>query len=124
MGKDIDNNVVLKVNNISKNFGPTKALSNVSMEFFRGEIRGLIGENGSGKSTLCNILTGQHKADTGDMYLLDKLYKPENNAIARDLGVSMIVQEMGPIDGLTVSENIFLAKEDIFKTNGLINKKK
>ena len=49
---------LLKVTNICKQFGATKALSDVSMELYPGEVRGLLGENGSGKSTLSNIIAG------------------------------------------------------------------
>lgn len=118
-----DDNIVLQLKNISKNFGPTKALAQVSLNFYKGEIRGLIGENGSGKSTLCNVISGQLKQDKGEMVLKKESYSPENNVAARDRGISMIVQEMGTIDGLTVSENIFLGKEDSFKKNGLISRK-
>ena len=49
---------VIQVKNISKAFGPTKALTDVSLDVGKGEIRGLIGENGSGKSTLASIIAG------------------------------------------------------------------
>jgi len=61
--------VILQVKNISKSFSSTKALVDVSLDFYTGEIRGLIGENGSGKSTLSNIISGQLLPDKGKMYI-------------------------------------------------------
>ena len=116
--------IILSIENMSKSFGPTTALKNVSVEFARGQVVGLIGENGSGKSTLCNIISGQLQADEGEMYYEDKLFRPTSNIDARDAGVAMIVQEMGTIDGLSVSENVFLGKESHFKVAGFINKTK
>ena len=58
---------LLKVNQINKSFGPTKALVNVDFTAYRGEVHGLIGENGSGKSTVTTIIAGIQKADSGEM---------------------------------------------------------
>jgi len=53
---------IIQVKNMCKNFGPTRALKNVDISFYRGEIRGLVGENGSGKSTVTSIISGMQKA--------------------------------------------------------------
>ena len=55
------NEVVLRLNGITKTFPGVKALNNVSLELKKGEILGLVGENGAGKSTLMKILTRVHK---------------------------------------------------------------
>ena len=113
--------VRLQVRNISKNFGITKALQNVSFDVNKGEVHALIGENGSGKSTLTNMLTGIYSMETGSFILDGKEIHPHNQVEANNLGVSIIVQELGTLSGLTVAENIFLGHEDRFIKHGFRN---
>lgn len=113
--------VILRAENIDKSFGVTHAVKNVSMSFKRGEIHGLIGENGSGKSTMMSMLTGIYSIDSGKFVLDGKELKVKNQVDANRNGVSIIVQEMGTISGLTVAENIFLGNEDRFVKYGVKN---
>ncbi len=55
------------VENVSKSFGSTKVLQNVSLRVAQGEVFGLLGPNGAGKSTLLNILCGMQKQDSGSI---------------------------------------------------------
>ena len=116
--------VVLKVTNISKDFGLTHALKNVSVDIGQGEIIGLIGENGSGKSTLSSIISGVYPASKGTMELDGEPYRPANPMDAQDHGISMIAQEMGTLPGIRVADNIFLGKETLFVQKGVVNRKK
>lgn len=102
---------VIEVKNIVKSFGSTKALQDVSFAVYPGEVRGLIGENGSGKSTMSSIISGNLKADSGEMFLFGKPFAPDNSFIASEFGISMIVQEQGTIDTVTVAANIFAGRE-------------
>ena len=111
----------LQVIDVSKDFGITKALKNVSFNINKGEIHALIGENGSGKSTLTNSLTGIYRKDSGQFILDGKEINPVNQVEANNEGVSIIVQELGTLDGLTVAENIFLGHEDRFVKFGIKN---
>lgn len=120
----MDSKVVLKIRNISKKFGLTSALKNVSFNLEKGEIIGLIGENGSGKSTLSSIISGVHTATEGSLELEGKTYKPINIIDAQKHGISMITQEMGTISGIKVADNIFLGKEEMFTHLGIINRNK
>ena len=113
--------VRLEVKNISKLFGITKALQDVSFNINKGEIHALIGENGSGKSTLTNSLTGIYQKDSGSFILDGKEVSPKNQVEANNEGISIIVQELGTLDGLTVAENIFLGHEDRFVKLGIKN---
>lgn len=70
---------VIRVENITKYFTSTRALHNVSLEVYPGQIRGLIGENGSGKSTLSSIISGNLKMDSGTMFLLGQPYDPKDS---------------------------------------------
>lgn len=100
------------------------AVIDVSLEFRAGEIHGLIGENGSGKSTLLSMIAGIHARDQGSMFKNNRPYDPLSPAQANEQGVSMVVQELGLVDGLTVTENIFLGKTQQFARRGIINLKK
>lgn len=116
--------MLLSANKICKAFGPTRALIDVDIEIRRGEIRGLIGENGSGKSTLASIIAGAQFADSGSFEYEGKPYVPLNMVDAQNHGVSMIIQEMGTIPGITVASNIFAGRLDQFKKVGLLDWKK
>lgn len=116
--------VILKAENISKSFGPTKALQEVSFEIRQGEVVGLIGENGSGKSTFSTIVAGIQKQDSGNLYLNGQLYEPKDINDAISHGVSMVVQEQGTLDNISVAANIFAGKEDEFSKFGFMDIKK
>ncbi len=113
--------IILKAENIYKSFGITKAVKNVSLTFAKGEIHGLIGENGSGKSTFVSMLCGIVPADSGRFILNGEKMQVKNQIEANYKGVSIIVQEMETLSGLTVAENIFLGREDKFVKYGIKN---
>lgn len=115
---------LLEIQQMSKSFGPTKALQNVDMRIYRGQVRGLIGENGSGKSTISSIIAGMQPADSGKMLFKGEPYTPASMLDAAGQGIAMIVQEAGTIANITVAENIFLGKESRFGRCGFINKKR
>lgn len=115
---------LLRVENMFKSFGPTKAIAGVSMELDYGEVRGLIGENGSGKSTLSNMITGIYAPDSGQMFLRGKVYTPHTVQDSQLNGIGMLVQESNTINGLTVWENIFLGKEKGISGSLLVNRRK
>jgi ribose transport system ATP-binding protein len=116
--------VILKASHITKNFGLTHALKDVTVQIERGKIIGLIGENGSGKSTLSSIISGVYPASAGAMELNGAPYKPADTMEAQKNGISMIAQEMGTLPGIRVADNIFLGKEQLFSGYGVINRKK
>ena len=115
--------VRLEVKNLCKSFGITKAVKNVSFNINKGEVHALIGENGSGKSTLTNMLTGIYSIDSGIFVLDGEEIHPKNQVDANNHGVSIIVQELGTLSGLTVAENIFLGHEERFVKYGIKNTK-
>ena len=116
------NDVILRVEGMNKSFTSTKAIVDVTMEVKYGEICGLIGENGSGKSTLASMITGSLKPDSGTMYFEGQPYAPSSMIESKSHGISILVQEMGTINGLSVAENIFLGKEGIFSKVGNVSK--
>ena len=104
----------LKMSGISKRFGPTIALGDVSLEVNAGEVHALIGENGAGKSTLMKTLSGAYHADSGQMWIDGKPYLPNSPIDGRDNGVAMIYQELSLAQHLSIMENIVLGVEPCF----------
>jgi len=113
--------IVLRSEKLNKHFGITHAVKDVSLSFEKGEIHGLIGENGSGKSTFCSMLCGIYPISSGQFLLEGKELKAKTLVEANRAGVSIIVQEMGTLSGLTVAENIYLGNEDQFIRHGIKN---
>ncbi len=96
---------------VSKRFGATQALDDVSLAVHAGEVHALIGENGAGKSTLMKVLAGIHAADSGGMTLDGQPYAPHRPVAARRAGVAMIQQELSLAPHLSVEANILLGRE-------------
>lgn len=115
---------ILKATKISKNFGLTQALKEVSIHIERGEIIGLIGENGSGKSTFSSIISGVYPPTAGELELNGQPYHPQDTIEAQKLGIGMIAQEMGTLPDIKVADNIFLGKEGQFTKCGIVRRNK
>ncbi|MDR1240928.1 MAG: ATP-binding cassette domain-containing protein [Oscillospiraceae bacterium] len=101
---------MLKINNISKNFGSVEVLRNINFEVSYGEVVGLIGENGAGKSTLLRILSTMLKPDSGtvDVCGVDLIQNP--SMVRENVGI-LFGSEAGLYDRLTVRENlVFFAR--------------
>lgn len=115
--------IILDVQNVTKQFPGITALSNVNIPFKRGEIHGLCGENGAGKSTLMKILAGVYPYGTYEGVVLyeGQELKLTSNSIkeARTEGIAIVYQELTLVPDMTVGENIFLGKE--ITENGVIN---
>lgn len=96
---------------LSKSFGATQALDQVSFFLEKGEVHALLGENGAGKSTMVKILSGAVKPDSGSMTIEGEAYSPTGPLDGRRRGISMIYQELNLAPHLTVEENIMLGQE-------------
>lgn len=105
------NNVILKMENIHKQFPGVYALNAVNFELKQGEVHALLGENGAGKSTLIKIIAGIYRPDDGNIFVNGKKCSIDNVNISRDMGISVIHQELCLVPNMTVSENIFLGRE-------------
>ena len=101
-------NPLLQIHGISKRFGPTLALKDVSLSVSAGEVLALIGENGAGKSTLLKALSGAHRADAGSMSIGGQSFEPRGPHDARAAGVAMIYQELNLAPDLSVEDNVLL----------------
>ncbi|MGN6548318.1 MAG: ATP-binding cassette domain-containing protein, partial [Pararhizobium sp.] len=93
---------------ISKAFPGVKALSEVALSLYPGEVTALVGENGAGKSTLVKILTGIYQPDGGIIRIAGKAVSFATPHEAARAGVTAIHQETVLFDELSVAENIFL----------------
>ncbi|MCB1486526.1 MAG: sugar ABC transporter ATP-binding protein [Bauldia sp.] len=93
---------LLEVAGISKQFGDTHALDDVSIAFHAGEVHALLGENGAGKSTLIKILAGVYQADEGEVRWRGSRVDPERERYP----IAFIHQDLGLVDEMTVAENI------------------
>lgn len=111
---------LLHMTGISKRFGATQALSDVTIDVRAGRVTALIGENGAGKSTLMKVLSGAHRTDSGTMTLAGKPYAPQGPHDARLAGVSMIYQELNLAPELSIEDNIMLGQER--RRHGLLDR--
>jgi len=93
---------------VRKAYGGAQALKGVSLTLRAGEIHGLVGANGAGKSTLIKVLAGLTHADAGEVLIDGNPVTIGSPAVATDLGMNFIHQELAFIPGMTVLENIML----------------
>ena len=115
----MEQQVILKMQNITKRYPGVVALDHVSVDFKMGEVHALLGENGAGKSTLIKVLSGAEENDEGMIWLDGKEYEKMTPALSRENGVEVIYQEYNLINGLTVAENVCLGSQ----MKGIIDKK-
>ncbi len=99
---------LLIANTISKRFGITQALENVTVAFRAGEVHALMGENGAGKSTLGKVISGLHKQDSGVVSIDGRELKPGSIDDAFHAGIRIVHQELAQCPNLTVAENLCL----------------
>src|ERR687892_1479492 len=109
---DSDAAPVLAMRGISKRFGATRALDDVSLELRRREVHALVGENGAGKSTLIKVMTGIYPPDEGSVVVDDEPVSLRSAADAQRLGIAAIYQEPLIFPDLSVAENIFIGHRD------------
>jgi ribose transport system ATP-binding protein len=101
---------LFRMEGISKSFPGVKALEKVSMNVYKGEVLGLVGENGAGKSTLMKILSGVYRADEGEIFIEGEKVVIDSVSKAHELGVSIIMQELNMCGHLSVADNIFIGR--------------
>ena len=110
--------IMISLKGMRKSFGNVQAVSDVSMDIGRGEVRALIGENGSGKSTLAALITGAQKADGGTIEYQGHPFVSKGIVDAKKRGIAVLVQEKGTVNGLTVAENVFLGTAEDAQKDG------
>jgi simple sugar transport system ATP-binding protein len=106
--------------NINLNFGTVRALSDVNVNFYEGELVGLVGDNGAGKTTLIRILSGMYAPTSGEVYFDGKRVTRFHPKLAIDLGIETIQQTVGLCDNLSVARNYYLGREPMKRWLGVI----
>ena len=112
----------LEMRHVSKTFPGVKALNDVRLKAWGGEVHALMGENGAGKSTLMKILSGAYQPDSGAEILIDGQKVAITDPIAaKRQGIAIIYQELALAPNLSVAENIYLGSE--IHRRGLIDRR-
>ena len=107
--------VVLRLDGVTKRFGPLVANDAISFDLQRGEVIALLGENGAGKTTLMNILFGHYVADEGSVEAFGRALPPGDPRAALDAGIGMVHQHFTLADNMSVLENIALGTQSFWK---------
>ena len=105
------NDPLLQMQQISKRFGSTQVLENVSITVEPGEVHALLGENGAGKSTLLKILFGTHAPDGGQVKWRGQTQRFRGSSDALRAGIAMIHQELALVPEMSIAQNIWLGRE-------------
>lgn len=103
--------LVLSLRGISKHFGAVSALTDIELDVHAGEVVALVGDNGAGKSTLIKVLSGVHQPSSGTISFRGKEVTLANPAMALDLGIATVFQDLALCENLDVVANIFLGRE-------------
>jgi len=117
----VDNNYIIEMLNIRKEFPGIVANDDITLQLKKGEIHALLGENGAGKSTLMSVLFGLYQPEKGEIRKNGKVVKIDNPNDANELGIGMVHQHFKLVEIFTVLENIILGVEP--NKMGFIQKK-
>lgn len=115
----MDRAPLVEMRHIYKSFGGVRALEDVTVDLYPGEVVGLVGHNGAGKSTLIKILSGVFEADSGEIFIDGQAVTIRNPRDARRFGIETIYQNLALADNLDAPANIFLGRELVRAPFGL-----
>jgi D-xylose transport system ATP-binding protein len=102
---------LVEMRNISVSFGGIKAVDNVTVDLYPGEVVGLLGHNGAGKSTLIKVLSGAYKRDGGTILINGEEVDINNPRDAKGYGIETIYQALALADNVDAASNLFLGRE-------------
>jgi len=102
--------LALSTYQLTKRFGAFTALDHVDIEVRPGTVHALLGENGAGKSTLVKAIVGYHQPDDGAVLIDGRERAITSPVVARELGIGMVYQHFTVVPGMTVAENLLLAR--------------
>jgi simple sugar transport system ATP-binding protein len=112
--------LLLRMENIRKNYGQVEALKGVDLALERGEILGLVGDNAAGKSTLIKILSGAVPLTSGTIFIDEKPIQIDGPADSRRLGIETVYQQFALVDNLPIYCNVFLGRMATRKRFGFL----
>lgn len=104
---------VLTIRNLRKSFGSVVALRDASFSVGEGEVVALLGDNGAGKSTLIKVISGVHRADSGEIRVNGQLADIRSARDAMALGIETIHQDSSLAPDLSIARNLFLGREPV-----------
>jgi D-xylose transport system ATP-binding protein len=102
---------LVEMRNINVAFGGVHAVRDVTIDLWPGEVVGLVGGNGAGKSTLMRVLSGAHRADSGEIVITGEPRVISNPRDAKAYGIETIYQTLALADNLDAPANLFLGRE-------------
>jgi D-xylose transport system ATP-binding protein len=114
---------LVEMRNISISFGGIKAVNDVTIDLYPGEVVGLLGHNGAGKSTLIKCLSGAYQKDAGEIFINGQPVEISNPRDARGQNIETIYQTLALADNLDAASNLFLGRE-IVSPLGFVNDSK
>jgi D-xylose transport system ATP-binding protein len=114
-----DTTPLLRLENITRNFGAIEALRGVSFDIARGEVVALLGDNGAGKSTLVKIISGGLDATSGRMLFDGEERKFNSPAEAKAAGVETVYQDLSLCTNVDVVANFFMGREIVKRYFGI-----
>lgn len=118
---NIEDEVILSLRELTKEYSGVTALNHVSFDVKKGEIHGLIGENGAGKSTLIKIIAGAIQPTSGELLFHKQLLQVTSPMKAIEQGIGVVYQEFNLFPNLLIYENIFFGIE--LMKNGVLDRK-
>ncbi|HDH87737.1 MAG: ABC transporter ATP-binding protein [Deltaproteobacteria bacterium] len=118
--EDIFKKTILKVEDITINFGGLNALTDVNLELRDGELLAIIGPNGAGKTTLLNVISGFYRPQQGDVYFQDKKITHYSSHRIAEMGICRTFQNIALYTGLSVIDNIIAGRHPHIRYNFLI----
>ena len=101
----------IELDNVSKSFGATRAVRDLSLSVDRGAVHAIVGENGAGKSTVGKIVAGVHRPDRGRVLLAGEPVAFRSPRDALTHGITVVAQELSLVPGRSVIDNVFLGDE-------------
>ena len=105
------NEPLLRLQGISKSFGPVRALTDVDLDVPAGEVTALVGDNGAGKSSLIKCIAGIYAPTSGEMWWDGEVVHIHTPRDAAALGIETVYQDLALCDNLDIVENMFLGRE-------------
>jgi simple sugar transport system ATP-binding protein len=112
---------LIRMVNISKNYGRVRALRDVNLRVDEGEIVGLLGDNGAGKSTLIKVLSGAVPATSGEIFVSGNKVEMKSTTDAIRNGIETIYQDSALVTQLSIARNLFLGRE-LIRGPGFLNR--